>query len=457
MGPLKGIKVVEMAGIGPGPFCAMMLSDMGADVVRIDREAGNNTFDIPYDILNRGRRSILLDLKTESGVDTALKLIDKADALIEGFRPGVMERLGLGPDICLQRNPRLVYGRMTGWGQDGPLASAAGHDINYIALSGVLHAIGSRNGRPMPPLNLVGDFGGGALYLAFGIVCGLFEARNSGKGQVIDAAIVDGAASLMAMMYGLKQQHKWSDERESNFLDGGAHFYGTYQCADGKWISIGSIEPKFYALLLEKTGIDEAAFQEHLTGADWQALSEKLAEVFARKSRDEWCAVMEGTDVCFAPVLDLDEAPTHPHNAARGNFVERDGIVQPAPAPRFSRSTPEIKSPPPRPGAHTDEILSGMGCRLEHFQRMLGQFCFSIGVCDPVVKRPPRDAGASGKADLQSGARQSETPADRIFPIRLFINEQPRNIAVAGDGRFCANICAKPLDRIFGYAHRAFA
>jgi len=359
MGPLAGLKIVEMAGIGPGPFCAMLLSDMGADVVRIDRADVNNTFGIDYDILNRGRRSIVLDLKDPDDVATALKLIDKADGLIEGFRPGVMERLGLGPELCLERNPRLVYGRMTGWGQDGPLAHAAGHDINYIALAGALHAIGCD--RPMPPLNLVGDFGGGALYLAFGMVCGILEASRSGKGQVVDAAIVDGTASLMAIIYGLMQNGAWINRREANYLDGGAHFYGTYQCADGKWVAIGSIEPKFYALLLETAGIDDLEFQDQRDTRKWPALSEKLAAVFATKTRDAWCALMEGTDICFAPVLDLDEAPHHPHNVARETFVSRDGFLQPAPAPRFSRTVPEIQGPPPRPGADSDDILRDWG------------------------------------------------------------------------------------------------
>ncbi len=361
MGPLKGIRIVEMAGIGPGPFCAMLLADMGADVVRVEREDNTSLLGLDYDILNRGRRSVAADLKTPEGVDRVLKLVEKADGLIEGFRPGVMERLGLGPDVCHQRNPRLVYGRMTGWGQDGPLAKAAGHDINYIALTGVLHAIGTKHRGPVPPLNLVGDFGGGAMYLAFGMVCGLLEARASGQGQVIDAAMTDGASLLMAGIYALKHQGLWTDERESNLLDGGAHFYGTFECADGKWVAIGSIEPQFYALLLEKTGITHEAFTRQHDAAAWPDLKEKLAKVFKSKTREEWCAIMEGSDVCFAPVLDMGEAPEHPHNKARGTFVERDGIVQPAPAPRFSRTRAEIQGPPPQPGQHTEEVLEDWG------------------------------------------------------------------------------------------------
>ncbi len=361
MGPLKGIKIVEMAGIGPGPFCAMLLADMGADVVRVEREDSTSLLGLDYDILNRGRRSVAADLKTPEGVDRVLKLVEKADGLTEGFRPGVMERLGLGPDVCHQRNPRLVYGRMTGWGQDGPLAHAAGHDINYIALTGVLHAIGTKQSGPVPPLNLVGDFGGGAMYLAFGMVCGLLEARASGQGQVIDAAMTDGASLLMAGIYALKHQGLWTDERESNLLDGGAHFYGTFECADGKWVAIGSIEPQFYALLLEKTGITDEAFTRQHDAAAWPDLKEKLAKVFKSKTREEWCAIMEGSDVCFAPVLDMGEAPEHPHNKARGTFFERDGVVQPAPAPRFSRTRAEIQGPPPRPGQHTDEVLADWG------------------------------------------------------------------------------------------------
>jgi alpha-methylacyl-CoA racemase len=357
MGPLEGVKIIEMAGIGPGPFCAMLLADMGADVVRIDRPEGNNLLGVDYDVLNRGRRSVAVDLKTPEGVETVLKLVEKADALIEGFRPGVMERLGLGPEVCAARNPKLVFGRMTGWGQDGPLAHAAGHDINYLSLTGALHAIGTKDSGPVPPLNLGADFGGGAMYLAFGVVCGLLEAKSSGQGQVIDTAMTDGASHLMAMMYGMHHFKLWADKRESNLIDGGAHFYGTYECADGKWISIGAIEPQFYAELLEKAQITDPRFKKQMDPRLWPELKEALAEKFKSKSRDEWCAIMEGTDICFAPVLSLSEAPDHPHNVARQTFIERDGIVQPAPAPRFSRTKPEIQRAPPQPGEHTEEVL----------------------------------------------------------------------------------------------------
>ncbi|MFN7931181.1 MAG: CaiB/BaiF CoA-transferase family protein [Blastocatellia bacterium] len=342
MGPLQGIRIVELAGIGPGPFCAMMLADMGAEIIRIERKSAIDPRG-KFNVLLRGRPSIGIDLKQPEGVATAVRLIEQADALIEGFRPGVMEKLGLGPEVCLERNPRLVYGRMTGWGQTGPLAHAAGHDINYISLSGALHSMGERGGKPVPPLNLVGDFGGGGMMLAFGIVCALLEAKASGKGQVIDAAMTDGSAMLMAIIYGLKAMGTWTNERGTNMLDGGAHFYGTYECSDGKFISIGSIEPQFYALLCAKAGLDDPAFQEQMNRARWPELQEKLAAVFQTKTRDEWCALMEGTDVCFAPVLDLDEAPQHPHNVARQAFVEVNGITQPAPAPRFSRTAAEIQ------------------------------------------------------------------------------------------------------------------
>jgi alpha-methylacyl-CoA racemase len=359
MGPLQGVKVIEFAGIGPGPFCTMLLSDMGAEVVRIDRKGGRGAN--KFDITSRGRRSLALDLKKPEAVEVALKLIAQSDALLEGFRPGVMEKLGLGPDACLKRNPKLVYGRMTGWGQSGPLAQAAGHDINYIALIGALHAIGRKGETPVPPLNLVGDFGGGALYLAFGMACALFEARGSGKGQVIDCAMTDGAASLMSMFYGFKAMGMWQDEKGGNLLDGGAHFYDAYETADGKWVSIGSIEPQFYALLLEKTGITDPDFQAQMDRAKWPSLKEKIARVLKSKTRDAWDKVMEGTDVCYAPVLSLAEAPNHPHNKARATFIELDGVVQPAPAPRFSRTKPEVQGAAPTAGQHNDEILGDWG------------------------------------------------------------------------------------------------
>jgi len=357
-GPLTGLKIVEFAGIGPGPFCGMLLSDLGADVVRIDRKgAGRGS---PADITSRGRRSVALDLKQPTAVETCLKLMEKADGIIEGFRPGVMERLGLGPDVALKRNPKLVFGRMTGWGQFGAYSKAAGHDMNYIAITGALHAIGTKE-KPVPPLNLVGDFGGGALYLAFGLLAGVIQARETGKGQVIDCAMSDGAASLMAMFYGFKAGGAWKEERRSNMLDGGAHFYDTYRCKDGKWVSIGSIEPQFYALLLEKTGIKDPEFAAQMNRDAWDGLREKLAAVIITKTRGEWDAIMGGTDVCFAPVLDLDEAPKHPHNVERQTFVEVAGVIQPAPAPRFSATPGAIQGPPPAIGAHDREALSDWG------------------------------------------------------------------------------------------------
>jgi alpha-methylacyl-CoA racemase len=359
-GPLNGVKVLEFAGIGPGPFCSILLSDMGADVVRIDRKGGRMGF--KNDIPARGRRHVVLDLKEANDVAVALEMIGKADVLIEGFRPGVMERLGLGPDEALKRNPRIVYGRMTGWGQTGPLAVVAGHDLNYIALTGALHAMGRKDDAPAPPLNLVGDYGGGALYLAMGVCAALFEAARSGQGQVIDAAITDGAASLMSVIYGLRASGIWSDGRDENLLDGGAHFYDVYKTKDGKFVSIGSIEPQFYALLLEKTGLkDDPKFAAHMVKPEWPELSVKLAEVIATKTRDEWAAIMEGTDVCFAPVLSMAEAPTHAHNLARGTFVEVAGLTQPAPAPRFSRTPSAIQGPPGGMGATAEEVLAEWG------------------------------------------------------------------------------------------------
>jgi alpha-methylacyl-CoA racemase len=361
-GPLSGLKVLEFAGIGPGPFCGMLLSDLGADVVRIDRKGSGRSS--PADVTARGRRSVALDLKSPAAVETCLKLMESADGIIEGFRPGVMERLGLGPDVALARNPRLVYGRMTGWGQTGPYAKAAGHDMNYIAITGALAAIGTQD-KPVPPLNLVGDFGGGALYLAFGLLAGVIHARSTGQGQVIDCAMSDGAASLMAMFYGFKAGGLWSEGRRSNLLDGGAHFYDTYQCSDGKWISIGSIEPQFYLLLLEKTGITDPQFQHQMSREEWPQLREKLAAVIATKTRDDWCALMDGTDVCFAPVLTMDEAPAHAHNAARATFVEVAGVTQPAPAPRFSATPGAIQGPPPKIGADNDTALGDWGFSAE--------------------------------------------------------------------------------------------
>ena len=373
MGPLAGITVIELAGIGPGPFCGMMLADLGADVIRVDRAQsvqGGDPDRPPADLLARGRRSIGVDLKSPDGVEVVLSLVERADALFEGFRPGVTERLGLGPDECLARNPRLVYGRMTGWGQDGPYASTAGHDINYISLAGALDPIGRRGEAPVPPLNLVGDFGGGGLLLAFGIVAGLLEARTSGQGQVIDAAMVDGAAALMTMTHSLRAMGIWNDERGTNMLDTGAHFYDVYETADGGYISIGSIEPQFYAELLRLTGLEDEALPGQYDRAQWPALKERVAAVFRTKTRDEWCEIMEGTDVCFAPVLTIPEAVAHPHNVHRGTFVEVAGIPQPGPAPRFSRTEAAIARPPAHAGQHTEEILAEAGLDADRIAKL---------------------------------------------------------------------------------------
>jgi len=361
MGPLKGIKIVEFAGIGPGPFAAMMLADMGAEIVRLDRKGATPPPNIDKQAMHRGRRSIALDLKTPEGKEAALRMVEGADAIIEGFRPGVMERLGLGPEDCLTRNPALVYGRMTGWGQEGPLSQGAGHDINYIALSGALWCMGEPDRDPMPPLNLVGDFGGGGMMLALGLACALIEAKTSGKGQVVDAAMSDGSAALMTIIYAYRDMGRWIARRGYNHLDGGAPFYGTYKCADGKWICIASIEPQFYAELLERLGLTEADVGDRDDREDWPRQTQLFADIFAGKTRDEWCELMDGTDVCFSPVLDLDEAPDYAHNKARGTFVEIDGMIQPAPAPRFSRTQSEIQGPPPLPGQHNDEALADWG------------------------------------------------------------------------------------------------
>ncbi len=373
MGVLSGYKVIELAGIGPGPMCAMLLSDMGADVLRIDRTADAGlgvAMETKYSLLNRGRRSVALDLKRPEAIEAMLRLVEKADALIEGFRPGVTERLGLGPDDCLRRNPRLIYGRMTGWGQEGPLAHAAGHDINYIALSGALHSIGRKGDAPVPPLNLVGDFGGGALYLALGIVAGLLEAQKSGKGQVVDAAMVDGAASLMTAIYGLRASGVWSNQRGENILDTGAHYYEVYETKDGKHVAIGSIEAKFYEELLRLSGLKGQELPRQNDRAAWPKMKERLRALFLSKTRDEWCSIMEGSDICFAPVLSMDEAPHHPHNRHRGTFVENAGVVQPGPAPRFSRTPSKIQRPPARPGEHTEEALGDWGFSASDLDRL---------------------------------------------------------------------------------------
>ncbi len=359
-GPLVGLRIVEMAAIGPVPFTAMMLSDMGAEVIRVDRLSQKGSGH-RSNVLYRGRKSIALDLKNKQGVETAQRLIDQADVVLEGFRPGVMERLGLAPEVCLRRNPKLIFGRMTGWGQTGPLSQAAGHDINYISIGGALGAMGYADRPPAPPLNLVGDFGGGAMYLLAGILAALVERNNSGQGQVIDTAMTDGTASLLSPVFGLMAMGLWSTDRFANRLDGGAYFYGSYECNDGQYISIGSLEPQFYKLLLEKANIEDSDFDDQQDQTGWQRKREKLAELFRSKTRQEWCEIMEGTDVCFAPVLNLKEAPNHPHNVSRKTFVANEGVVQPAPAPRFSRTPGEIQGGTALVGEHTTEVLTDWG------------------------------------------------------------------------------------------------
>jgi alpha-methylacyl-CoA racemase len=363
-GPLAGVKIVELVGIGPGPFAAMLLADMGAEVLRVHRvESVDRGFDpggVP--VLDRNRRSVGVDLKHPDGVETVLRFAAGAEALLEGFRPGVTDRLGVGPDACLARNPGLVYGRMTGWGQDGPMAHTAGHDINYIALAGALAHFGRAGDKPTPPLNMVGDFGGGGMFLAFGIVCGILEARTSGQGQVVDAAMVDGTAILMSMMWGLRQLGAFDEQhRGGNVLDTGAPFYDSYECADGAYIALGSLEPQFYAELLAKTGLDGEDLPAQMDREGWPRLRERLTELFKTKTRAEWCAVLERSDACFAPVLTLSEAAEHPHITARGTIVEYDGVLQPAPAPRFSRTIPELVRPAAKPGEHTDDALRDWG------------------------------------------------------------------------------------------------
>jgi alpha-methylacyl-CoA racemase len=352
MGPLHGFRIVELAGIGPGPFCGMMLSDMGAEVIRVDRISGGANR--PKDVLARNRRSIAVDLKSPAGAETVLRIVEKSDALFEGFRPGVTERLGLGPEDCWARNAKLVYGRMTGWGQEGPLAQAAGHDINYIGLSGALHAIGHAGDRPVPPLNLVGDFGGGGMLLAYGLVCGLLEAQKSGKGQVVDAAMV------------------FKDQRGTNLLDSGSHFYDTYETKDGKYVCIGSIEPQFYALLVEKAGLDAERFAAQMDASRWPDYKRELTDVFKSKTRDEWCEIMEGSDVCFAPVLSIFEAPDHPHSRARNAFIELDGVVQPAPAPRFSRTEVAASHGARAPGEDSAAVLEDCGFTGDEIAQLKG-------------------------------------------------------------------------------------
>jgi alpha-methylacyl-CoA racemase len=364
MGPLRGLKVIELASIGPGPMCGMLLADLGADVVRVDRIEPSG-LGVPMakrnDINGRNRRSVALDLKVAAGRDAVLRLIEGADVLIEGFRPGVAERLGLGPTACHARNPRLVYGRMTGFGQSGPLADAAGHDLNYIALTGVLHAIGPQGGKPVPPLNLVGDYGGGALYLAFGLMAALFERQTSGRGQVVDAAMVDGAGSLASIFYGLFAAGTWEQPRGGNLLDGGAPFYDTYATADGRWVSLAALEPKFFAEFVRLSGLDARFLKQQYDRAQWPAMRDAITTLFQSRTREAWCSLLEGTDACFAPVLDFDEAPRHRHAAARQGFLTIDDVPQPAPAPRFDRSVAETPRAAPRIGEHTREVLLAAG------------------------------------------------------------------------------------------------
>jgi len=373
MGPLSGTTIIEMGGIGPGPFCGMMLADMGAEVVRLERRDAAPTAESRTAVLNRGKKSLAIDLKHPLAAGVILKMVEQADGLFEGFRPGVMEKLGLGPTECLARNPRLIYGRMTGWGQEGPLSQRAGHDINYIALSGALNCMGRRDQRPVPPLNLVGDFGGGGMYLAFGMVCALLERERSGQGQVIDAAIVDGAASLLSMIHWYVAAGRWSLEREDNALDGAAPFYDTYETADGLYISLGSIEPQFYAKMLALLEIEGVELSEQRNKQKWGELKARIAAKVRQKTREQWCRLLEEHDVCFAPVLGLYEAPEHPHNRERGTFVEIEGVMQAAPAPRFSRTSPPVPAPPPEPGGDTLDLLSRFGFQPQEIERLQGE------------------------------------------------------------------------------------
>jgi alpha-methylacyl-CoA racemase len=379
MGPLAGKRIIEMGGIGPAPVCGMMLADMGAEVILIERKADpvNRTGMLENanaKIMNRGKKSIAIDLKAQGAIDIMLRLLRDADGLIEAFRPGVMERLGLGPNACLDANPRLAYGRMTGWGQDGPLSQAAGHDINYVALSGALWYGGRADSPPTVPPTLVGDIAGGSMLLAVGMLAAMLNAQSTGKGQVVDAAISDGSAAATSLLYALFQNGQWSPQRQDNPLDGASHWYDTYETADGKYVSVGSIEPQFYALLLEKLGLaDDPDFANQYDKQRWPELKRRFVELFRAKTRAEWCDLMEGTDICFAPVLDFDDAPEHPHNLARGTFTEVAGVKQPAPAPRFSETRSEIASPPPDLGQDTDSVLAAAGYSEAQLTNLRGQ------------------------------------------------------------------------------------
>ena len=371
-GALEGLKVIEVAAIGPVPFAAMMLSDMGAQITRIDRiPSKRGGGDAMVGVENRGRQSIAIDLKQPKGVQMALRMIENADVLLEGFRPGVMEKLGLGPEVCHALNAKLVYARMTGWGQSGPLAHAAGHDINYVALTGALHAMGPSDRPPSPPLNLVGDYGGGALMMLVGVLAALHSRQQTDQGQVIDVAMTDGVATLLAPFYSMLAQGKWQDKRQANLLDGGAHFYGAYQCADGRYISIGSIEPQFYRVLLEKCGIDVPEFQDHLNEQSWPTMREHMAKLFLSRTRDQWSELLQGTDACFAPVLDFHEAPKHAHNAARQTFVEYRGTMQPAPAPRFDRTPSIMQTYVPLVGANSAALLAQVGILQDEIAQLI--------------------------------------------------------------------------------------
>lgn len=379
MGPLQGFRIIEMGGIGPSPFSAMLFADMGAEVIRVERASSNHAS--PYEVTLRGRKSIALNLKSAEGIALLMKLIKTADGLIEGFRPGVMEKLGLGPDACWEHNPKLVYGRMTGWGQYGPLSQVAAHDINYIAITGALDTIGRKEGGPAVPLNLLGDFGGGGTYLVIGMLAALLEAQRSGKGQVVDAAITDGVASLMTMIQGYRAMGMWELERQNNLFDGGPQFYDTYECADGKWVSLGAIEVHFYAELVEKLGLKEAVgeidYPAQFDKEKWRTLKPVFAARIKEKTRDEWCKIFEGSDACFAPVLSMDEAYVYPHNLARNTFVTVGGVTQSAPAPRFSRTVSEVQAPPVAAGSNNEEVFTSLGLSSEEIAalRQTGVIC----------------------------------------------------------------------------------